>query len=334
MTSLSNERRRQLHGLDTHEGLLADAGILSYTASRNGTLAYLSKFPAVPPLELDRSGQPVANLLAEPRGVWSWDVGRERPWLFLASEDRGLFRYDWEAGGTPQPLYPNGLLPVAGPGDTLVAFINWRGDSPECSVGVLNVNSERVDTIISGPKCYYPTDWSPDGEELLLSDQLTWLLDGTLPPAIWAFSFADDSLRLMVREPQATAWRGTYSPDGEWIAFGSDRTGRFEVYVQPRDGSSRAGEPISQNGAVWPRWGNGGRELYFLDPHGDVLAAAISDDDPGPPTRLFSLRGWTRFGYSDGVGTLFDVAPNGDRFFVSRSSLDPMYLVVIQNGTN
>ena len=105
-------------------------GILSYTVSRNVTVAYLTMIHALPPLELNRSGQPVANPHDEPQGVWSWDIGRERPWLFLASEDRGLFLYDWEAGGTPEPLDRQGVFPIAGPGDTLVAFLNWRQGRP------------------------------------------------------------------------------------------------------------------------------------------------------------------------------------------------------------
>ena len=90
-----------------------------------------------------------------------------RPWLFLASEDRGLFLYDWEAGGIPEPLNTLGVLPVAGPGDTLVAFLNWHGGSPgSCSVGVLNVNRIQVDTIIPGPPCLYPSDWCGEWGEV------------------------------------------------------------------------------------------------------------------------------------------------------------------------
>ncbi len=316
--------------------ILASAGFLSYTVSHNGTFAYLTGHLNPPPLELDRTGQQVADLRDQPQGVWSWNVGTVLSRLFLASEDRGLFLYDWEAGAAPEPLGIQGLFPVAGPGDTLVAFQDYNvGSRGVCSVGVANVNRRRVDTIFSGPPCLYPTDWSPDGDELLLSDQLPWLPVGDQPPAIWTYSLADDSLRPTVRDPRATAYHGTYSPDGQWIAFSSDRTGRCEVYIQRRDGPSGPQPPVSRNGGTWPRWRSDSRQLYFIGPAGQVYGAQIPPRGPtdNPPQRLFSLQHWTGMGYQE-IGTLFDVAPDGDRFFVSRRSIDPTYLVVIQNGTN
>jgi serine/threonine-protein kinase len=309
--------------------ILAEAGVLSYTVSQNGTLAYLTGYMDLPPLELDRAGQPLADLRDEPLGVWGWGVGRERPWLFLASEDRGLYLYDWRTGATPDPLNTQGLLPVAGPGDTLVAFLNWRAGTPGCSVGVLNVNRGQVDTIIAGPPCLYPTDWSLDGRELLLSDGLLWLNPGIRTPAIWTYSFTDGVLQPTVQESGATARHGTYSPDGRWIAFTSDRSaGRFEVHVQPRDGSSRPVQ-ISRNGGAWPRWRNDSRELYFIAPDGGVYAARMPGDSL--PTPLFFIRGWTGLGIGDLVGTMFDVTPDGSRFFVTHKAIEPRHLVVVQN---
>lgn len=309
--------------------ILSNAGILSYTVSQNGTLAYLSGLRETPPLELDRAGRPVAALRDEPLGVWSWGVGRERPWLFLASEDRGLYRYDWGTGAALDPLNTRGIFPVAGPGDTLVAFLNWRQDRPGCSVGVLNVNRGQVDTIVTGPTCMYPTDWSPDGRELLLSDGVLWLNPGIQTPAIWTYSFADSALRATVQESGVAARQGTYSPDGRWLAFTSDRSaGRFEVYVQPRDGSSRP-RRISRAGGAWPRWRSDSRELYFLSPEGSVYAAQIPGDSS--PTPLFTIRSWTGLDYNEGVGTMFDVTPDGSRFFVAPRAIETRHLVVVQN---
>ncbi len=64
------------------------------------------------------------------------------------------------------------------------------------------------------------------------------------------------------------------SPDGRWIAYQSNDSGRFEIYVQP---FGRAGErtAISSAGGVQPQWSDDGRELFYLAPDGRLVAVPI-----------------------------------------------------------
>lgn len=87
------------------------------------------------------------------------------------------------------------------------------------------------------------------------------------------------------------------SPDGRWLAFVSDDTGRDEVYVQPFPGTGRR-ERLSVSGGSHPVWDPSGRELYFSSPDGNLFALPVSDEDGsrwGLPHRLLSLRGVNRF---------------------------------------
>ena len=74
---------------------------------------------------------------------------------------------------------------------------------------------------------------------------------------------------------------GTVSPDGRWLAFESNRSDRFEVYVQ-RFPSPDAGGilPVSTGGGVQPRWGPGGKELFYVAPDGALMAITVHTRGP------------------------------------------------------
>jgi hypothetical protein len=86
---------------------------------------------------------------------------------------------------------------------------------------------------------------------------------------------------------------GTASPDGRWLAYVSDDSGRQEVYVRsfPQMGAPRR---ISISGGVWPRWARDGHELYFME-RGRLLAVPVRTNgaqlEVGSPTVLFQPTG-------------------------------------------
>jgi serine/threonine protein kinase len=83
---------------------------------------------------------------------------------------------------------------------------------------------------------------------------------------------------------------GTLSPDLRWFAYGSDETGRFEIYVQPFPPTG-AKWPISLNGGAYPRWRSDGRELFYLSADGQLMAVTTSANgsefSAGAPNALF-----------------------------------------------
>jgi hypothetical protein len=105
------------------------------------------------------------------------------------------------------------------------------------------------------------------------------------------------------------------SPDSKWIAYGSDETGRYEVYVDtfpPGSGKRQ----VSAIGGNSPMWRADGRELYFHGADGALMAAAITPGTgtlAGAPVGLFSFAPGGNL-----VTPYYSVTPDGQRFLLSK----------------
>ena len=112
---------------------------------------------------------------------------------------------------------------------------------------------------------------------------------------------------------------GTFSPDGHWVAYASDESGRAEIYVRPFPGPGGQWQ-VSTAGGKDPRWRPDGTALYYIAPDSRLMAAPIASSgtvlQPGLPTALFQPR--IAFGGTVVVGTRqqYDVAPDG-RFLIN-----------------
>jgi Tol biopolymer transport system component len=158
------------------------------------------------------------------------------------------------------------------------------------------------------------TDWSSDGRFLLfrsLGRGSSW--------DIWALPMDGERKPIAVVRTMFEERDAQFSPDGKWIAYQSNESGRFEIYLQP---FPRGGErlQISTNGGAQVRWRRDGRELFYLAPDGRLTAVSISfpanggPPEAGTPVSLFapavsSQRDIARHQYivsADGQRFLFD----------------------------
>ena len=117
-------------------------------------------------------------------------------------------------------------------------------------------------------------------------------------------------------ETPANEWAGRLSPDGRFVAYNSDESGRGEVYVQlfPGGGGKRL---VSEGGGVNAIWSRDGRKLFYRRAD-QVMAVEVEtapDFSTGKPLSLFA-------GRYRATGRDFDVAPDGQRFVMMRSD-DP-----------
>jgi Tol biopolymer transport system component len=123
----------------------------------------------------------------------------------------------------------------------------------------------------------------------------------------------------------------TISPNGRWLAYSSDESGRAEVYVRPFPDARGFKRQVSAAGGVSPRWSHDGRQLFFVDESHFMVAAPIVSGDAitvGEPKRLFDTSPYNL----GNVG--FDVAPDG-RFLmirpVSAAVARPSELMFVEN---
>jgi eukaryotic-like serine/threonine-protein kinase len=187
-----------------------------------------------------------------------------------------------------------------------------------------------------------PTSWSPDGR-FLLYDSFgpgpgtdLWVLPMTGPPKPFAF------LQSSFRKSSAV-----FSPDGRWVAYESNESGQNEIYVRPfrppgekdPDAASASVQwQVSSSGGVAATWRPDGREIFYLDPSGAMMAAPITVSRAtlaaGTPVKLFQTRIFG--GGEQSLGRNYDVAPDG-RFLIEtldtalNSAAAPITL--IQNWT-
>ena len=237
------------------------------------------------------------------------------------------------------------------------------GDNPDVVVYDLERNTTTRLTFDSGYDGN-PT-WSPDGEDILFNsnrtgqgnifrkpadgtgqvEQLTdydvpVFLDQMTPDGdnvLMSINRGNFDLQLMPLQdlPAETSQAlvatefnegvSAISPDGQWIAYQSNESGEFEVYVRPFPNVDDGRWQISQNGGVGPLWGPTGEELFYQQAGSAVIMSVDVDTEssfrPGNPEILFS--GDYR-PYSPNSGRSFDLSPDGRRFLLLTDD---------QNGT-
>ena len=122
--------------------------------------------------------------------------------------------------------------------------------------------------------------------------------------------------------------RAAFSPDGRWIAYESDESGQYEIYVRPLASSGGGKRPVSTGGGILPTWHRNGRELFYRNGSKVMVVAINTDGEPtlGKPRLLFES-------LSDRY-VEYDVTPDGEHFVMideSRSEPPPSELILVLN---
>ena len=129
--------------------------------------------------------------------------------------------------------------------------------------------------------------------------------------------------------------QGRFSPNGRWIAYASDESGRFEIYVRPFP-AAVGQTPISLSGGMQPEWRRDGKELYYVSTDGTLMAVPVTTDAPtfttGTPQSLFTVDVPEP---SPPYPTDYAVTADGRRFLVNTVADSPTRpaLTVILNWT-
>jgi Tol biopolymer transport system component len=171
--------------------------------------------------------------------------------------------------------------PVWSPDSRYVAFnlLPNGGSDPPFLVEKIEIGSQQPQRIYGDNERHWVEDWSRDGRFLLTHDTKTFsiipLTGDSKPKALYSSSFIKDEFHL--------------SPDGQLIAYGENRTGRWEVFVASFP-SFKYVNQVSRAGGAQPRWRGDGRELFFIDLEGRMTSVSVERGSPpkiGIPGKLF-----------------------------------------------
>jgi serine/threonine-protein kinase len=127
-----------------------------------------------------------------------------------------------------------------------------------------------------------------------------------------------------------------FSPDGRWLAYTSNESGRDEVYVRPFPRTEGVGRLVSIGGGSGPVWAPDGSTLFYQGASGDIMAVPTnfgSGFSAGRPLRRFRFAGLYRM---SGTATAYDIHPDGKRFIMvsepegqdSAQSVQQLHLVL------
>jgi Tol biopolymer transport system component len=232
--------------------------------------------------------------------------------LHLSDEQDDVWIYDLGRGTLARLTY--GALedetPVWSPDSQWIAFSGFTSDATSRAVLRRRADGSGTEEVLwTGSEHAHVSDWSPDGKSVVVDLQTAEqrsnivLIDATVPGRARPFlatPFAESS--------------GRVSPDGRWMAYQSNESGRNEIYVQafPAGGGKVL---VSSGGGTQPAWSRDGRELYFRSPS-ELMSARITKGEgfnAAPPVALFK----DDFSRPQGEGhTTYDVLPGGDFVFL------------------
>jgi Tol biopolymer transport system component len=256
--------------------------------------------------------------------LWLWDLERST-----------LTRLTFEPGLDIYPVWtPDGGRLIFGSGRAGPRNVFWQAADGGAAAERLSEGVNQQD----------PVAVSPDGTRLLVNETNPAtgidLMELELPDS--AASTGGASGRAIVPRQLTALVRtsfiernGIISPDGRWLAYEANDSGRFEIYVRPYPDVNRGLWQVSTGGGTRPLWSRNGQELFYLSPTGALMRVGVERGSAwaaGTPTKLldegyFSVPGGN-------LGRTYDISPDGQRFLMIKAggaNQAPPQIVVVQN---
>jgi eukaryotic-like serine/threonine-protein kinase len=208
----------------------------------------------------------------------------------------------------------NHWYPVWSPEGRRIAYGMWDTDKPNLHV-VPSSGGGPDEPLLPSTITPNVSSWSSDGRFLAY-----WVADPKMQYDIWILPVRDRGAPFLFLQTEFKELQPAFSPDGRWIAYTSDESGRQEIYVRKFEGgpSTTGARRISIDGGSLPQWRRDGRELFYLSPDRKLMSLEFDGSTapvPGVPRALFQ----TQVVMADYlVG--YAVAAKGQRFLINSSA--------------
>jgi Tol biopolymer transport system component len=309
-----------------------------FSASQTGALTFVGfNAPNTQLVWFDRGGQQLGQI-----GSPSADLG------FRLSPDEkqlAVSRLDLQAGTSDIWLIdlarnnPSRLTfdpagdagPVWSPDGSRIIFSSDRGGGSTIYQRLSNgTGKDEVVGTFSAPGG--PHDWSPDGKFIVVS-----IVSGMGSTDLWLVPLFGEHKPTPLVQTEFSERGARFSPDGKWIAYASNASGIYQVYVESFPASGGKWQ-VSAAGGAQPQWRGDGKELFYLAPDRKLMAVEVngagSAFTAGTPKVLFELQVSTVFP-GGGAITHYAATRDGRRFIVNTIAGDssPVPITVVLNWT-
>jgi Tol biopolymer transport system component len=249
--------------------------------------------------DLSPDGARVVAQLGFPGSLWLIDTSRGTSMRLTKGEEDGDPRF---SGDAREVLFDRGLEDRSG-----LYRIRLDGGG---QLAVLHEpqNPERK----GSPMRPFAHDWSSDGRVALYHS-------GSLN-GVWSVPISGDGKPRPVVQGTGVVDQASFSPDGRWVAYNGDETGRMEVFVIRYPPTGERWQ-VSSAGGVQPMWRGDGRELFYLDPQGSLVSVDVKATRTfaiGPPRVLFR----TGLGNPSSFVEEYGVTADGQRFLLKMPAAD------------
>ena len=319
-------------------------GGADFSVSNSGVLAYQSFSSRSQLVWVDREGRQVGSAGPANINVKSGRLSPDGRQLAVPVFDvergaQNLWIVDIASNTARELTLEPGVrdAPVWSPDSKTLGFLHASaGRMPE--VRLRGVGPSDAEEALAPGQFQMPTDWSPDGRFIAFANTGTSRLASETQSDVSVVDLAHGRKVIPVLSTLFHEANAAFSPDGKWLTFTSNESGRPEVYVQAFEstGTPRViGERylVTRSGAQALRWRRDGKELFYLSFDGRVYAVPAKltpKPEFGPATPLFTISTEARAAIHSVLG--FDVSPDGKRFLIPVvSSQEGPSLVVMQN---
>ena len=297
---------------------IADVGEnheFDFSVSNDGTLAYQAGSANTQFAWFDRTGkklgavgQPVGSdhLALSPdgrnaaAGLVDADGRSSDVWLFdLTRNTTSRLTFDPQGDGTPL-WSPDGAR--------IVFSSNRTGNGAIDLFEKASSGAGDDQVLLKSNAAKFATSWSRDGQYILFENWATQAKGG-----VWLLTLSSKETKPLLQASAFDQGQGQFSPDGRFIAYTSNESGRAEVYVQRFPPSSDKWQ-ISSGGGLQPLWRSDGKEIFFLTDEKKVMSVEIKTDkafESSIPRELFQGNMKNGFAYS------YAVTADGQRFLIS-----------------
>jgi serine/threonine-protein kinase len=319
-------RRQQIHGTAVpvlSRVIGSGFGAFEFNLANDGTLVYVNNVGSIGGVDrtlvwVDRTGQEASlgvparayqslalssdgarvavSDLDQEQDIWIWDTRRPP-----------LTRLTFEPGQDANPIWTLD-------GRRIIFSSDREG-------GVRNLwwqaadNSGPTERLTTSPNLQIPTGITPDGREVLFNETAA-----NVPTDIMRLVLAGDRRPVPLVQTKYAERNAVVSPDGRWVAYESDSSGRFEIYVRQYPNVAVGLSQVSTAGGTHPLWARSGKELFYLTLDGVLTRVPIDVTSTrwknGASAKLFETR---TIGLGV-AGRVYDVSPDSQRFLLFRTA--------------